>query len=118
MKRRAEYVERSFAHVLDSGGARKTTLRQQRNVRKRYLIQAMAGRIPVRCNLSLLMRTLTGIGTVKQALAAGLDALELALIHLLKALTEAPLHPPAIRSLPQVCLVQKAASPSCLRLAA
>ncbi|MCH7639634.1 MAG: transposase [Bacteroidetes bacterium] len=112
MRRRAEYVERSFAHVLDSGGARKTTLRAQRNVRKRNLIQALS------CNLSLLLRTLMGIGTVKQALAARLDALELALIHLLQTLTEASLRPVAIRSLPQTCFLQKAASPSCLRLAA
>lgn len=112
MRRRAEYVERSFAHVLDSGGARKTTLRAQRNVRKRYLIQALS------CNLSLLLRTLMGIGTVKQALAARLDALELALIHLLQTLIEASLRPVAIRSLPQTCFLQKAASPSCLRLAA
>ena len=112
MRRRAEYVERSFAYVLDSGGARKTTLRAQRHVRKRNLIQALS------CNLSLLLRTLMGIGTVKQALAARLDALELALIHLLQTLTEASLRPVAIRSLPQTCFLQKAASPSCLRLAA
>lgn len=112
MKRRAEYVERSFAHVLESGGARKTTLRREPNVRKRYLIQAMS------CNLSLLMRTLTGIGTVKQALAATLEALIFALIHLLKTLTEGSLRPVAIRSLRQACFLQKTASPSCLRLAA
>lgn len=63
-KRRGMYVERSFEHVLDCGGARKTTLRGQQNIKKRYLIQAMG------CNLSLLMRKLFGIGTVKQALAA------------------------------------------------
>ena len=102
MKRRAEYVERSFAHVLESGGARKTTLRREPNVRKRYLIQAMS------CNLSLLMRTLTGIGTVKQALAATLEALIFALIHLLKTLTEGSLRPVAIRSLRQACFLQQA----------
>lgn len=112
MKRRAEYVERSFAHMLESGGARRTTLHGQHNIRKRYLIQAMS------CNLSLLMRSLTGIGTVKQALAAGLDALERGLIYVLKALREAPLRPVAIRSFPQACIWQKAASPTCLRLAA
>lgn len=60
---RGMYVERSFEHVLDCGGARKTTLRGRDNIRKRYLIQAMG------CNLSLLMRKLIGVGTVKQALA-------------------------------------------------
>jgi hypothetical protein len=64
LKRRAEFVERSFEHTLDSGGARQTTLRGRENIRKRYLVQAACA------NLSLLMRRLTGIGTPKQALAA------------------------------------------------
>lgn len=61
---RGERMERTFEHVLDCGGARRTTLRGRDNIRKRYLIQAMCA------NLSLLMRTLTGLGTPKQALAA------------------------------------------------
>ncbi|MGH7472084.1 MAG: transposase [Longimicrobiales bacterium] len=64
LARRGELLERSFQHVLDAGGARRTTLRGRENIRKRYLLQAMAA------NLSLLLRTLTGIGTPKQALAA------------------------------------------------
>lgn len=40
LKRRSELVERSFVHVLDCGGARRTTLRGRENIRKRYLIQA------------------------------------------------------------------------------
>jgi transposase len=64
LKLRAELVERGFQHVLDCGGARRTTLRGRENIRKRYLIQAACA------NLSLLMRHLTGIGTPKQALAA------------------------------------------------
>ena len=65
LKRRSELVERSFEHVLDCGGARRTTLRGRENIRKRYLIQAACA------NLSLLMRHLAGTGTPKQALAAG-----------------------------------------------
>jgi transposase len=53
---RSERVERSFAHVCDTGGARRTWLRGLRAVRKRYLIQAAAH------NLGLLMRKLFGIG--------------------------------------------------------
>src|SRR5690625_6686114 len=64
LRLRAELVERSFQHVLDCGGARRTTLRGRGNVIKRYLIQAACA------NLSLLMRTLCGIGTPKQAMAA------------------------------------------------
>jgi transposase len=61
---RAELVERTFHHVLDCGGARRTTLRGRENIRKRYLIQAACA------NLSLLMRHLGQAGTPKQALAA------------------------------------------------
>ena len=64
LRRRGQTVERTFAHLLDGGGARRTTLRGQANIEKRYLIQAAC------LNLSLLMRTMTGIGTPKQALAA------------------------------------------------
>src|SRR5690606_16831187 len=64
LRKRGELVERSFHHVLDCGGARRTTLRGAENVRKRYLVQAACA------NLSLLMRKLVGIGTPRQALAA------------------------------------------------
>jgi transposase len=64
LKLRAELVERTFEHVLDCGGARRTTLRGRNNIRKRYLIQAACA------NLSLLMRHLGSAGTPKQALAA------------------------------------------------
>jgi transposase len=68
-RKRGELLERSFQHVLDCGGARRTTLRGHANVLKRYLIQAACA------NLSLLMRTLCGIGTPKQALAAAASLL-------------------------------------------
>ena len=61
---RGERVERTFDHVLDAGGARRTTLRGRQNIRKRYLIPAACA------NVSLLMRSITGLGTPKQALAA------------------------------------------------
>src|SRR5918994_1234485 len=38
MRRRADLVERSFAHILDRGGMRRTWLRGRENVHKRYLI--------------------------------------------------------------------------------
>jgi transposase len=68
-RKRGELIERSFQHVLDCGGARRTTLRGRDNVIKRYLIQAACA------NLSLLMRKLCGIGTPKQALAAAVSLL-------------------------------------------
>jgi transposase len=55
-KRRSELAERSFAHVCETGGARRTWLRGKAKINKRYLVQA-AG-----YNLNLLMRTLFGVG--------------------------------------------------------
>ena len=65
MRRRGQHVERSFAHVLDAGGLRRTTLRGRANIEKRYVVGALC------YNLSLLMRSLFGVGTPKQALATG-----------------------------------------------
>lgn len=54
---RSELVERSFAHVCDSGGSRRTFLWGIVKVQKRYLIAGMAR------NLGLLMRKLFQMGT-------------------------------------------------------
>jgi hypothetical protein len=54
---RSEYTERSFAHVCETGGARRTWLRGLANVTKRYLIQVAAR------NLGVILRKLFGIGT-------------------------------------------------------
>jgi transposase len=54
---RSELTERSFAHVCETGGARRTWLRGLDKVRKRYLIQVAAR------NLGLILRKLFGIGT-------------------------------------------------------
>lgn len=62
---RSERVERSFAHVCDTGGARRTWLRGIEKVQKRYLI-AMAAH-----NLGLIMRRAFGIGTPKGLQAEG-----------------------------------------------
>ena len=56
-RRRGELVERPFAHQYETGGLRRVWVRGHENVRKRVLIRA-AG-----CNLGLLLRRLTGIGT-------------------------------------------------------
>lgn len=65
MQKRAELVERSFAHNLERGGMRRTWLRRRENVHKRYLIH-VAGH-----NLGILMRLLIGAGTPKEAAARG-----------------------------------------------
>ncbi len=54
---RSERVERSFAHVCETGGARRTWLTGIDKVRKRYLLSAAAH------NLGVVMRALFNIGT-------------------------------------------------------
>ena len=64
-RRRSELVERSFAHVCDTGGARRSWLHGIEKVQKRYLIAAVAR------NLGLVMRKLFGIGTPRSMQAEG-----------------------------------------------
>lgn len=56
-KLRSEYTERSFAHVCETGGGRRTWLRGLEQIRKRYLTQVAAR------NLGLILRQLLGFGT-------------------------------------------------------
>jgi len=56
-RQRSERVERSFAHVCETGGGRRRWIRGIVEVSKRYLIQVAAH------NLGILMRKLFGIGT-------------------------------------------------------
>lgn len=58
---RSERVERTFAHLCDTGGARRTWLRGIDKVRKRYLTAAMA------FNLGRIMRMLIGAGKPRYA---------------------------------------------------
>ena len=57
MRRRGEYVERTFAHVYDTGGLRRLHLRGHPNILKRLIVHAGA------FNLGLLMRHVFGRGT-------------------------------------------------------
>jgi len=60
LEKRGMHLERSFAHLLDAGGARRTTLRGLENLNKRFKLAAAI------YNLSQLMRALWGVGTPKQ----------------------------------------------------
>ncbi len=64
-KKRSELVERSFAHVCETGGGRRTWLRGLENVTKRYVVQVAAH------NLGLLMRKVFGIGKPRRLQGAG-----------------------------------------------
>lgn len=55
-RQRSEKVERGFAHVCDSGGARRSWLRGRMNVLKRYLMTVAAH------NLGRILWTLFGVG--------------------------------------------------------
>jgi hypothetical protein len=69
-RRRSELCERSFAHLCDTGGGRRTWLRTLVNVTKRYLIAAAAH------NLGRILRKLFGVGKPKNLQSGfGLTAL-------------------------------------------
>ena len=79
---RSERCERTFAHLCDTGGMRRSWLKDVVNVSKRYLIAAAAH------NLGRIMRKLFGIGKPKALQGVGgFAALAQLLIALLHAAT-------------------------------
>ena len=84
-KKRSEYVERTFAHCYDTGGMRRTHLREHPNILKRLLIH-VAG-----FNLGLVMRSLFGVGTARGL--QGLSGLALAFIGVIWAVLRRTLSP-------------------------
>ena len=91
-RQRSEKVERSFAHVCETGGSRRTWLRGIEKVKKRYLMSAVAR------NLGLIMRALFGIGTARSLQGEGglVDAFYFSLINAWTALQRllVPIHHP------------------------
>lgn len=81
-RQRSEKVERSFAHVCETGGSRRTWLHGLEKVRKRYLMSAVAR------NLGLVLRRLFGIGTARSLQGEGglAEDLYFALLNVLTAL--------------------------------
>jgi Transposase DDE domain. len=84
MRRRGERMERSFAHLYDTGGMRRVHLRGKSNIAKRLLIHAAA------FNLSLILRQMLRAGTARQA-AELLTALCLCFLRLVHAANRGPL---------------------------
>jgi hypothetical protein len=64
-RKRSEFLERSFAHVCETGGGRRCWLRGLVKVTKRYLLQVAAR------NLGLILRKLFGIGTPRSLQGEG-----------------------------------------------
>ena len=58
-----------FAHMYETGGMRRVWVRGHENVRKRVLIQAAA------CNIGLLLRRQTGIGTPRSLQGRAVSAI-------------------------------------------
>jgi transposase len=81
LRRRGEYLERSFAHVYDTGGMRRTHLRGHANILKRLLVHASA------FNLGLLMRQLCGRGTPRGLQGRAVAACLIHLAVLLRCMT-------------------------------
>lgn len=69
LRKRAELVERSFAHVYDTGGMRRTHLRGHLKILKRLLIHVCG------FNLGLVMRKLFGFGTPRGLQKAFFDSI-------------------------------------------
>jgi transposase len=73
LRLRGERIERTFALACETGAHRRVRLRGRDNARKRYIAHVAA------LNLGLVMRTLFGHGTPRQAADAVLAALIMAL---------------------------------------
>ena len=76
LRKRGMHLERSFEHLLDEGGLRRATLQGTENLTKRHKIAAAC------FNLSLLMRTLLGVGTPKQWMAKAYNLLQAVIAYL------------------------------------
>jgi transposase len=70
MRKRGEFLERGFAHTLETGGMRRTHLKGRQNIKKRLLVHVGG------FNLGLVMRKIMGRGTPRgfQGLGAALRA--------------------------------------------
>jgi len=102
LRLRGERIERTFALACETGAHRRVRLRGRDNVRKRYLAHVAA------LNLGLVMRSLFGYGTPRQAAAAALAVIFAALWTGLRALVAGParlfgtLLPPTMELYPTV----------------
>lgn len=93
-RRRGELIERTFAHVCETGAMRRVRLRGRENVRKRYLAHIAA------LNLSLVLRQMLGTGTPRGLAAArkGLFVFVLVLWHAMTMVVRRMLDPLGDRS--------------------
>ena len=77
LKQRGEKLERSFAHLYETGGMRRTHLRKHENILKRLVVHAGG------FNLSLILRHNLGVGTPRGLQDGGTSFLEAQIIVLI-----------------------------------
>ena len=82
LRKRGELLERSFAHLYETGGMRRTHLRGHENILKRLFVHAGA------FDLGLLLRHRAGAGTPR-----GLHEALVGLVCTLRRLLNALIHP-------------------------
>jgi transposase len=107
---RSELTERTFAHVCETGGARRCWLHGMLEVSKRYLLQVAAR------NLGLIMRKLFGIGTPKSLQQGAEDAapayllifMTVCFVNAYRCVLTLLGVPPALRGVPQRALAPAA----------
>ena len=116
MRQRGERIERSFAHLYDTGGMRRTHLRGHENILKRLLIHAGG------FNLGLLIRSILGVGTPRglQGRLAAVLATVLALIAItqrrctpLRAVRRVVTAMRALATLPTTLVINSSAAATC-----
>ena len=107
-KLRSERVERSFAHICETGGGRRTWLRGLKKINKRYRLTVAAH------NLGLIMRNVFGTGKPREL--AALRALQTLYSAVIAALTaiRAPLSFLATRCRPEQLLRHPRHQPVCI----
>jgi transposase len=92
LRRRGEFLERTFAHLYDTGGMRRVHLRGHDNIVKRLLVHASG------FNLGLVMRRLIGVGTPRglQGRVAALITVVLSLWRTISAVSRPPTSAPSL----------------------
>lgn len=81
LKQRGEKLERSFAHLFETGGMRRTHLRKHQNILKRLVVHAGA------FNLSLILRHHLGVGTPRGLQDSGKGVFEALILVLIAKLS-------------------------------
>lgn len=92
LKQRGEKLERSFAHLYETGGMRRTHLRKHENILKRLMVHAGA------FNLSLILRRELSVGTPRGLQDRGEGIFEALIVVLIAKLCRWSAHKTQVRT--------------------